>query len=372
MAADDAFDAGAVIIAANGNNGPGVITVNAPANAHRGSAWATRRTDGGNQIASQSRGPTADSRFKPDVQAPTNTETASNASGHRLGGSSAERAVPRRTPPGPQRSCATGCAGRRCDRPRSGLRPDRSCPGRSPTRSTTRAAAGRLRLPTDGWAWWGKVQVYQRQDGVEIPIGITGANARTSKRRCGGRTSVSAFWASTIDAHSDIDLQPRGSGRHRCELRASRSASVYERACVRGRVVERHVEDPDERLQRAAAAPDGVLGGARPAVMAPRAGDDDVGPHAKGVFAEARDPERPEPERVLRGVLRRRPTAAGPGDRSALAFTLVTDEAPGLRRGRRPRARRIRGADRGHPWQGRRPSRRRVRVRAVDRLIGRR
>jgi serine protease AprX len=32
------------------------------------------------QIPSQSRGPTPDGRIKPDIQAPTNTETASNAS----------------------------------------------------------------------------------------------------------------------------------------------------------------------------------------------------------------------------------------------------------------------------------------------------
>ena len=34
-AADNAFDAGAVVIAANGNNGPNSSTVNTPANAHK-------------------------------------------------------------------------------------------------------------------------------------------------------------------------------------------------------------------------------------------------------------------------------------------------------------------------------------------------
>ncbi len=79
-AANKAFDAGAVIIAANGNAGPGAGTVRAPANAHRVIGVGDFDVDTQAQIASQGEGPTSDGRYKPDVQTPTNTETASNAS----------------------------------------------------------------------------------------------------------------------------------------------------------------------------------------------------------------------------------------------------------------------------------------------------
>ena len=80
VAADNAFDAGAVVIAANGNNGPAGSTVNVPANAHKAIGVGNFDVQSGAQVTSQSRGPAPDGRFKPDIQTPTNTETASNAS----------------------------------------------------------------------------------------------------------------------------------------------------------------------------------------------------------------------------------------------------------------------------------------------------
>jgi len=79
-AANNAFNAGAVIIAANGNNGSAAGTVNAPANAHRVLGVGNFDVLSQTQVASQSRGPASDNRIKPDIQAPTNTRTASNAS----------------------------------------------------------------------------------------------------------------------------------------------------------------------------------------------------------------------------------------------------------------------------------------------------
>jgi serine protease AprX len=75
--ADSAYDAGAVIIAANGNNGPAWQTVNAPANAHKVIGVGAFDVQTLDQFALQSRGPAPDGRYKPDIQAPTNTETAS-------------------------------------------------------------------------------------------------------------------------------------------------------------------------------------------------------------------------------------------------------------------------------------------------------
>src|SRR5204863_6412106 len=78
VAGNNAFDAGAVVIAANGNNGPGAGTVNTPANAQRVVGIGNFDVQTLAQINSESRGPTTDNRFKPDVQAPTNSETGSN------------------------------------------------------------------------------------------------------------------------------------------------------------------------------------------------------------------------------------------------------------------------------------------------------
>ena len=85
-AGDGAFDAGAVVIAANGNNGSAASTVNTPANAHRVIGVGNFDVQTLAQIADQSRGPAPDGRFKPDIQAPTQTETASAASDTALAG----------------------------------------------------------------------------------------------------------------------------------------------------------------------------------------------------------------------------------------------------------------------------------------------
>lgn len=80
-AADRAFDAGASVIAANGNAGDlGVGSVRAPANAHKVIGVGAVDVQSLALMSYQGRGPTADGRIKPDIQAPTNTETASAAS----------------------------------------------------------------------------------------------------------------------------------------------------------------------------------------------------------------------------------------------------------------------------------------------------
>lgn len=79
-AADRAFDAGAAVIAANGNFGPGASTVRAPANAHKVIGVGAVDVQSLALMSYQGRGPAPDGRIKPDIQAPTNTETASAAS----------------------------------------------------------------------------------------------------------------------------------------------------------------------------------------------------------------------------------------------------------------------------------------------------
>jgi serine protease AprX len=78
--ADDAYDAGHCVIAANGNNGSASGTVNSPASAHKAIGVGAYDVDSLANQSYVSRGPTPDDRYKPDLQAPTNTSTADTAS----------------------------------------------------------------------------------------------------------------------------------------------------------------------------------------------------------------------------------------------------------------------------------------------------
>jgi hypothetical protein len=79
-AADDVFDSGGMVIAANGNYGPNSGTVRSPANAHKalGIGVYDVVTELGETY--QSRGPTGDNRIKPDVTFPTNSVTGGDSS----------------------------------------------------------------------------------------------------------------------------------------------------------------------------------------------------------------------------------------------------------------------------------------------------
>src|SRR5262249_12807731 len=80
QAADSAYDAGAVVIAANGNGGPNASTVAAPAVAQK--ALGIGATALETQVVANlsARGPAPDGRVKPDLLGLTNVETASSAS----------------------------------------------------------------------------------------------------------------------------------------------------------------------------------------------------------------------------------------------------------------------------------------------------
>lgn len=224
-AADNAFDAGAVIIAANGNNGPGASTVNTPANAHKVIGVGDFDVQTLTQINGQSRGPAPDNRFKPDIQAPTQTETASSGSDTAFktsfGGTSGA------TP------YASGAAAllRNWLRGGSGsidpgqVYAQMILSGQQPYPFNNTSGAGPLRLPTDGFGWWGKVSI---GDGVtlDIPISMSGGSPNTF--------DGALWWPETAtQAHNDIDLSlidPSGT------VRSSSISinSVFERARVSG------------------------------------------------------------------------------------------------------------------------------------------
>lgn len=233
LAADAAFDAGAVVVSANGNNGPGAGSVNAPASAHKALGVGNFNVVTGNQVNSQSRGPTGDNRIKPDIQAPTGTETAESGSDTDLGTFGGTSGA---TP------YASGAAAllRNWLRGNSGsidpgqVYAQMILSGQQPAPFNNTSGAGRINLPTNGWAWWGKVRVHDGET-INIPLNITAANANTLDGALWWPEWAQRFLFVTIDIHNDIDLRlvdPSGTTRD-----SSLSIpSVFERARVDGPV----------------------------------------------------------------------------------------------------------------------------------------
>lgn len=217
-AADNAYDAGVIFVAANGNYGPNSATVRSPAIAHKVLGVGGFFTDGGAQYQAQGRGPATDGRFKPDVQAPTLSETASNASDTALkvfGGTSGAT---------PYASAAAMLVRNwllrfgTFDNGQTYALMILYGQNRWPYDNTV--GAGRLRMATNGHAWWGKVVI---TDGLNCDIPITvGPNRRDF--------DVALWWPeSASQAHNDIDvhlIDPSGVERSR----GFSALSVFERA----------------------------------------------------------------------------------------------------------------------------------------------
>lgn len=221
-AADAAFDMGAVVIAANGNNGSGASTVNVPAVAQK--AIGIGAVDLKTLVTPtyQSRGPAGDGRIKPDIQAPTNVETGSSASANAtqvFGGTSA--ATPH----------AAGAAALVRNFLRGGT--GTVDPGQvnaymmlSGTRAypfDSTSGAGRFKLPVNGAFWRGSTTIANAQT-VDIPIGVPATN---------NQLNAAIWWPEAPASHNDIDLSlvdPAGTVRS-----SSPSASgVFERVSVNG------------------------------------------------------------------------------------------------------------------------------------------
>lgn len=222
-AADNAFDAGAVIIAANGNNGSASGTVNAPANAHRVLGVGNFDVASGNQVSSQSRGPTSDNRIKPDIQAPTNTKTASSASDtatRSFGGTSGA------TP------YASGAAALMRNWLRGGtgsIDPGQVyshliLSGQQAYPFNNTSGAGKIVMPTGGHGYWGKTSIGNGGT-IEIPINVGS-----------GKTKIEGalWWPETSgQSHNDVDLYLISPSGTVMDYSVS-SPSVFERARVNG------------------------------------------------------------------------------------------------------------------------------------------
>jgi len=227
LAADAAFDSGAVIVSANGNNPDGGTSVSSPAIAHK--SLGVGRTDIGTAgpHAGSLRGPTPDGRVKPDIHAPSDTETArgsGNSAFARFNGTSGA------TP------YAAGAAAllRNWLRQFGAIDPGQVyaqmiISGRrgGPVNSTN--GAGLLALPVNGWAWWGKTAV-SNHESIDIPLNIGAGHVLFD----------AALWwpegrSGLVEQHSDIDIRlidPAGVTR----ASGLMISSVFERVQIAGAV----------------------------------------------------------------------------------------------------------------------------------------
>jgi hypothetical protein len=194
--ADNAFDAGAVVIAPNGNY-PGDATVRTPALAHKVIAVGAFDVESGNQYANQSKGPAPDGRIKPDIQVPTNTETASRA---------ADDAFVRMPSTSGAAPYAGGAAALLIDE--FGLvEPGQVyafliLSGQQPFPFDNVSGAGRLSLPLPDPTsiWWDAVSVNQGES-IEISLLTTQGIAPV-----GVGLEAAIWWPEGASFHNDIDL----------------------------------------------------------------------------------------------------------------------------------------------------------------------
>lgn len=226
--ANNAFDAGAVIIAATGDIGPEQSNVASPAMAQKVIGAGAFDAQADTTYNSQGKGPTYDGRVKPDVEGPTNTETAYNTSDIALGSFSGTSGS---TPyvAGAAvllRNWLLYTAGVTSIDP-GHVYAQLILAGQnlSPFYHTT--GAGPLRLPPlDGLAWWGEVAIDSAGTVIDIPLQIDAGVYDT--------LDAALWWPEDVfQFHNDIDLlliDPDGA----VQDSSTSILSVFERARVKG------------------------------------------------------------------------------------------------------------------------------------------
>ena len=235
QAADAAFDAGSAVIAANGNNGSVAGTVNVPAIAHKVIGVGAFDTQSGSQYGNQSRGAANDNRFKPDIQTPYRSETASTGCGFGSPctpmSNTANRVFGGTSGAVPYGGAAAALARnwmRRVGQTDPGhIYARLIVAGQNPYPFDNTIGAGRIRLPVNGYSWWGKTSVGHGEV-IEILLNVTRSTANN--------LDGAIWWPESGSNHNDIDLRvvsPSGS-----TLDSSISIpSVFERVRADGNVV---------------------------------------------------------------------------------------------------------------------------------------
>jgi serine protease AprX len=234
-AADQAFDAGAVVIAANGNHGlsdtgvPVAGSVDSPALAQKVLGIGAIDVMSGETQGYESRGPTADGRTKPDLQAPTNVETASNAGDTAtrvFGGTSA--ATPHAA--GAAALIRNYLRGSNFDIDPASVYAFMLAAGSNFNGSSilppvdNTIGVGPVRLPEAPTTWQSSANTVGNQETLSLPITVKPSSSQLK---------VAIWWPEPPDTHDDIDLaiyDPSGTFR-------GGSASfdgVFERASVVG------------------------------------------------------------------------------------------------------------------------------------------
>ena len=219
-AADAAFDAGAVVIAANGNYGPSSGTVNVPAVAQKVLGIGAVDLKSLTTPSYQSRGPAGDGRIKPDLQAPTNVETASSA------GTTATRVFGGTSAATPHAAGAAALVRNLLRGGTGNVEPGEVyaymiMSGTQPPNNIN--GAGRIKLPDIGTFWRGSTTIGGAQS-IDIPISVPSSNRQLN---------AAIWWPEKPAVHNDADLSlvdPAGN------VRASSSSipAVFERVSVNG------------------------------------------------------------------------------------------------------------------------------------------
>lgn len=235
-AADNAYLTGAVVVAANGNfEGAGT---GFPARGRRVIGVGAYHLQFDAYVQGQAWGSTDDGRVKPDIVAPSYTETATNggddAMGYFTGTSGA-------TP------YAAGAALLlRNWMTAAELNPSFD-PGQvyahlilagdevGPFSPTSRHGAGRIHLPAGGSSWYGKVWVSEATRSVDVPIDIAAGDGIK-------KLSAAIWWPETTptaggppDTHNDVDLAIVSPGLFGSAQATSAGRNgVFERAVVSG------------------------------------------------------------------------------------------------------------------------------------------
>jgi hypothetical protein len=214
------------------------VTVASPALAHKVIGVGAFDVETLATMNYQGRGPTSDYRIKPDIQAPTNTETAGTR-----GGESALRIYGGTSGAAPYgaggavllnnwlRSFGVtepGYTYARIILSGKAVYPFDNTEGGGPSPYNNSEGGGDMVLPTNGRGWWGKVDVYQ-DSFIEIPIDVEF-----------GKTKLEAalWWPERVtEAHDDVELvifDPYGTPR----AHSVSTTSVFEHTEVTENLVE--------------------------------------------------------------------------------------------------------------------------------------